>query len=152
MGVGSAGGGGSDAAAAACPLAPRGGAPLLRLSRPSFALLQAAVNQQLAGGGGPGAAGRAGVHGVMAAFGAHLLWSSLAPADTNALWGLAARGPLPAVRAGARHRTVGGCRRGRGWGSISQTAARRWGMRVPFLGGRQWANAWQKITRPRTVQ
>lgn len=95
-----------DAAALSCPLAARGGAPALRVSRPAFAALQALVNQQLVGAAGGGRL----VHGVAACFGAHLLWSTLAPADTNALFALAARGVLPAVRAGPRHRTVScGC-------------------------------------------
>ncbi len=91
-----------DQAKISCPLALRAGAPLLRLQRPLFAALQALVNSQLAGSFG----GSRAVHGVVAAWGQHLLWSTLAPADANALFALASRGPLAAVRAGARHRTV----------------------------------------------
>jgi hypothetical protein len=97
-----------------CPLAPRGGgAPLLRASRRAFAQLQAVINQQLACGLGGGRA----VQGVAACHGGHLLWSTLGAGDTAALWALAARGPLLAVRAGGKHRTVGGRAGGRGAGS-----------------------------------
>ncbi|KIZ00575.1 hypothetical protein MNEG_7388 [Monoraphidium neglectum] len=93
-----------EQAAISCPLAARGGAPLLRAPRGAFALLQAIVSRLLAGGGG-GGGGRA-VQGVVACYGQHLLWSTLGPGDTAALFALAARGVLPAVRAGPRHRTA----------------------------------------------
>ena len=121
-GGGGFGGGGDGgvggAARIACPLAMRGAgagaAPLMRVSRPAFAALQALLNRQLAGCGGGGGDGAAGggaagtrlVHGAMACFGHHLLWSTLAPGDTAALFELAARGILPAVRAGPKHRPL----------------------------------------------